>query len=235
MSDCGAAGKIATLELGGGEGRNVSTKNQILNISVEFRIVGDLGREKLERTFFKTLNIWRKSKIFLNLPQLFVLGNLTSFPPLLTIFSDCLYRFFMTGGTLHPPTYPKTKCTTESCELSVAKEFASECECFCEWNAKMFALAAEIPCEWKFATKFASECGRDGLVHSGRQDKPKTCESRERLNRALAIVLQSRQILRVWNAFEICVLLASKLISTKTLLPTHYDRRQGKGFLVPRI
>ena len=30
-----------------------------------------------------------------------------------------------------------------------------------------FVLAAEIPCEWKFATKFASECECDGLVHSG--------------------------------------------------------------------
>ena len=29
-----------------------------------------------------------------------------------------------------------------------------------------FVLAAEIPCEWKFATKFASECECDGLVHS---------------------------------------------------------------------
>ena len=30
-----------------------------------------------------------------------------------------------------------------------------------------FVLAAEIPCEWKFATKFASDCECDGLVHSG--------------------------------------------------------------------
>ena len=29
-----------------------------------------------------------------------------------------------------------------------------------------FVLAAEIPCEWKFATKFASECECDGVVHS---------------------------------------------------------------------
>ena len=28
-------------------------------------------------------------------------------------------------------------------------------------------LVAEIPCEWKFATKFASDCECDGLVHSG--------------------------------------------------------------------
>ena len=26
---------------------------------------------------------------------------------------------------------------------------------------------AEIPCEWVFATKFASDCERGGLVHSG--------------------------------------------------------------------
>ena len=29
-----------------------------------------------------------------------------------------------------------------------------------------FVLAAEIPCEWKFANKFASDCECDGLVHS---------------------------------------------------------------------
>ena len=29
-----------------------------------------------------------------------------------------------------------------------------------------FVLAAEIPCEWKFATKFASDCECDGVVHS---------------------------------------------------------------------
>ena len=28
-------------------------------------------------------------------------------------------------------------------------------------------LAAEIPCEWVFATKFASDCECDGVVHSG--------------------------------------------------------------------
>ena len=31
---------------------------------------------------------------------------------------------------------------------------------------KISSLAAEIPCEWKFATKFASDCECDGLVHS---------------------------------------------------------------------
>ena len=30
----------------------------------------------------------------------------------------------------------------------------------------MFVLVAEVPCEWKFATKFASECECDGVVHS---------------------------------------------------------------------
>ena len=34
-------------------------------------------------------------------------------------------------------------------------------------TCKHFVLAAEIPCEWKFATKFASDCEDDGLVHSG--------------------------------------------------------------------
>ena len=34
-------------------------------------------------------------------------------------------------------------------------------------KSKNFALTAEIPGEWKFATKFASDCECDGLVHSG--------------------------------------------------------------------
>ena len=32
--------------------------------------------------------------------------------------------------------------------------------------AKKFILAAEFPCEWKFATQLASDCECDGLVHS---------------------------------------------------------------------
>ena len=31
---------------------------------------------------------------------------------------------------------------------------------------QIFVLAAEIPCEWMFATKFASDCECDGVVHS---------------------------------------------------------------------
>ena len=38
-------------------------------------------------------------------------------------------------------------------ELRIAKEFASECEWFCEWDGENFALVAEIPCEQTFATK----------------------------------------------------------------------------------
>ena len=30
---------------------------------------------------------------------------------------------------------------------------------------QFFVLAAEIPCEWVFATKFASDCECDGVVH----------------------------------------------------------------------
>ena len=37
---------------------------------------------------------------------------------------------------------------------------------FLRMNCENFVLAAEFPCEWKFATKFASECECDGLVHS---------------------------------------------------------------------
>ena len=33
-------------------------------------------------------------------------------------------------------------------------------------NRQIFVLAAEIPCEWKFETKFASDCECDGVVHS---------------------------------------------------------------------
>ena len=41
------------------------------------------------------------------------------------------------------------------------------CEWLCEWNCENFVLAAEFPCEWRFATKFAnSDCECDGLVHS---------------------------------------------------------------------
>ena len=58
-----------------------------------------------------------------------------------------------------------TKSQAESCKLSVAKEFASECEWSCEWNSENVVLVAEYACEWKFAIKFASDCECDGLVH----------------------------------------------------------------------
>ena len=32
---------------------------------------------------------------------------------------------------------------------------------------QIFVLAVEIPCEWMLATKFASDCECDGVVHSG--------------------------------------------------------------------
>ena len=38
---------------------------------------------------------------------------------------------------------------------------------FLRMKYENFVLVAEIPCEWKFVTKFASECECDGLVHSG--------------------------------------------------------------------
>ena len=40
---------------------------------------------------------------------------------------------------------------------------------FLRMKCESFVLAAEIPCEWKFATKFASDCECDGSVHSGRE------------------------------------------------------------------
>ena len=46
-------------------------------------------------------------------------------------------------------------------------------------------------------------------------------------NRALVIVLQSKQFLRLRNAFKNNVFEARKLVSTKTLLLKHYYRRQG--------
>ena len=47
---------------------------------------------------------------------------------------------------------------------------------------------------------------------------------RERGNRALVIVLQSRPSLRLRNAFKYSGFEASKLVSTKTLLLKHYHR-----------
>ena len=37
---------------------------------------------------------------------------------------------------------------------------------FLRMKCENFVLAAEIPCEWRFATKFASDCECDGVVHS---------------------------------------------------------------------
>ena len=37
---------------------------------------------------------------------------------------------------------------------------------FLRMKCENFVLAAEFPCEWKFATKFASDCECDGVVHS---------------------------------------------------------------------
>ena len=47
------------------------------------------------------------------------------------------------------------------------KKLRIECEWFCEWNGENLLVAAEIPCEWTFATKFTSDCECDGVVHSG--------------------------------------------------------------------
>ena len=52
---------------------------------------------------------------------------------------------------------------------------------------------------------------------------------RERGNRALVIVFESRQFLRLRNAFKYSVFEASKMVSTKTLLLKHYHRRQGNS------
>ena len=45
-----------------------------------------------------------------------------------------------------------TKSQRKSCESSRVNKFASDCEWFCKWNRVNFVLAAEIPCEWLFAT-----------------------------------------------------------------------------------
>ena len=45
---------------------------------------------------------------------------------------------------------------------------------FLRMKCENFVLAAEIPCEWKFATKFASDCECDGVVHSDANRK-NTC------------------------------------------------------------
>ena len=42
---------------------------------------------------------------------------------------------------------------------------------FLRMKCENFVLAAEIPCESKFATKFASDCECDGVVHSGSHHK----------------------------------------------------------------
>ena len=58
---------------------------------------------------------------------------------------------------------------------------------------------------------------------------PKPAETaRERANRALVIVLQSRPFLRLRNAFKNSAFEASKLVSTKALLLKHYYCRQGQ-------
>ena len=56
----------------------------------------------------------------------------------------------------------------KKCELNIAKEFASECDSFCERNDRTFLVAAQIPCGWTFATIFAGDCECDGLMHSAR-------------------------------------------------------------------
>ena len=57
---------------------------------------------------------------------------------------------------------------------------------------------------------------------------------RERRNRALVIVLWSRQFLRLRNAFTNSVFEAPKVGATKTLLLKHYYRRQGIRHFQPR-
>ena len=43
---------------------------------------------------------------------------------------------------------------------------------FLRMKCENFVLAAEIPCEWKFATKFASDCECGGVVHSAGEGGP---------------------------------------------------------------
>ena len=42
-------------------------------------------------------------------------------------------------------------------------------------NDEKFVLATEIPCEWTFATKFASDYECDGVVHSGDVSRERRC------------------------------------------------------------
>ena len=59
-----------------------------------------------------------------------------------------------------------TKSQTTSCELGAAKELATRMRMVLRMKWQIFVVAAEIPCEWMFATKFASDCECDGVVHS---------------------------------------------------------------------
>ena len=55
----------------------------------------------------------------------------------------------------------KKKLRIQRCE-----GIRSRMRMFLRMKCENFVLAAEIPCEWKFATKFASDCECDGVVHS---------------------------------------------------------------------
>ena len=66
----------------------------------------------------------------------------------------------------------KKELQIQRCEgnsLANANIFANE-------NPKISSSLRKIPCEWKFATKFASDCECDGLVHSV-PDKGVSCRS----------------------------------------------------------
>ena len=56
--------------------------------------------------------------------------------------------------------------TNKKLQIKRCEEIRSRLRMFLRMKCENFVLAAEIPCEWKFATKFASECECDGLVHS---------------------------------------------------------------------
>ena len=73
------------------------------------------------------------------------------------------------------------------------------------FELQIFVLAAEIPCEWMFATKFASDCECDGVVHSGTHvmrtaretSKTKPCETKARSFFALLPVGAQESVLKV--------------------------------------
>ena len=146
--------------------KSSKTLQRVLVVSAWQGALHENNREKLEKNLMTRFCTGRGAKFIVFFPALkfwraprHSLANFChQMFPLILLDTDP--KQLVNAGA-RPPGESKQRC-----ELSDAKEFASECEWFCERHNDGFVPVTEVPCEWMSATKFASDCECDGVAHS---------------------------------------------------------------------